>query len=156
VPARQQAELEVNGRRVRLDIHPGETLLSTLRNRLRLTGAKEACNRGECGACTVLVGDVPTCSCVVLTLLVDDPVTTVEGLDGEVTQLRRFLAEEGGLQCGFCTPGQVVRAASLLRGAAPRGEEGIRDALSGNLCRCTGYDGIVRAVRRALHARAAR
>lgn len=143
-------EIVVNGHRRRVRSDPSESLLSTLRDQLGLTGAKLACGRGECGACTVLIGEVPRYACITLTVLIDDEVTTVEGLTDEMQQFLRSLADEGGFQCGFCTPGQVVRAAGLLRTAIQLDENAIRKALSGNVCRCTGYEGIVRAIAKAM------
>jgi aerobic-type carbon monoxide dehydrogenase small subunit (CoxS/CutS family) len=142
--------LIVNDRPVEIEVAVDETLLDVLRRDLRLTGSKAACQRGECGACTVLVGDDAVMSCVVPALLVDRPVTTIEGLEAQTTELRGAFAERGGLQCGFCTPGQVVRAAALLRDARRNGvaldDATVRDAMAGNICRCTGYSPIVDAI----------
>jgi aerobic-type carbon monoxide dehydrogenase small subunit (CoxS/CutS family) len=142
--------LDVNGAVVEVDARPGEALLPVLRGRLGLRGAKEACGRGECGACTVLLDGVPVMSCV---LLVEDAargrVTTVEGLADEHRELRRAFAETGGFQCGFCTPGQIVRASALLDVAAGLSDDELRHAMSGNICRCTGYTQIIDAIRQA-------
>ncbi|MEU8798412.1 2Fe-2S iron-sulfur cluster-binding protein [Spirillospora sp. NPDC048819] len=142
--------LDVNGAAVEVDARPGEALLPVLRGRLGLRGAKEACGRGECGACTVLLDGVPVMSCV---LLVEEAahgrVTTVEGLADAQRELRRAFAEAGGFQCGFCTPGQIVRAAALLDAAAGLSDAELRHAMSGNICRCTGYTQIIAAIRRA-------
>ncbi|MEU6658920.1 (2Fe-2S)-binding protein [Streptomyces sp. NPDC046821] len=142
----------VNGAEHTVDIAPAERLLDTLRERLRLTGTKQGCGVGECGTCTVLVAGRPRLSCITLTATTDSEVTTVEGLADAVADLRREFAEEGGFQCGFCTPGQVVNAFALARdravSATPATEESLRQAISGNICRCTGYLGILRAVHR--------
>jgi aerobic-type carbon monoxide dehydrogenase small subunit (CoxS/CutS family) len=142
--------LHVNGERHDLEIAPGDTLLAVLRDALGLTGAKEACGRGECGSCTVLVDGVAVLSCVQLACLVRGTVTTVEGLTKECRDLREAFADMGGFQCGFCTSGQIVRAAALLRSDLPtdrtEAERVVRYQISGNICRCTGYNGIVDAI----------
>ncbi len=140
----------VNGVEHHLRVAPGASLLATLRETLGLTGAKEACGRGECGACTVLVDGRAMMSCILLIEEVRGPVTTIEGLALANTDLREAFADCGAFQCGFCTPGQIVRAAALLEEPWPRGEAEIesfvRAGMSGNICRCTGYTGIVDAV----------
>ena len=138
--------LRVNGRVVEVAVAPGDTLLHVLRDQLRLTGAKEACGRGECGACTVLVDGVPIMSCVMLASLVHGEVTTIEGIAPEARGLREAFADAGAFQCGFCTPGQIVRAVALLRETPNPDERTIREQMSGNICRCTGYTQIVDAV----------
>jgi aerobic-type carbon monoxide dehydrogenase small subunit (CoxS/CutS family) len=138
----------VNGSPAELDVAPDTRLLDVLRDRLGLTGTKEACGRGECGACTVLIDGRPRLSCVELAARAGH-VETVEGLAEESARFREAMARTGGFQCGFCTPGQVVRAVSLLRGGLPRGDAELREAINGNLCRCTGYDAIVAAYRLA-------
>ena len=145
--------LEVNGKTSTLAIAAGDTLLEVLRGRLGLTGAKAACGRGECGACTVLLGGRPVMACVTLALAVAQPVETIEGVAEEARDLRAALADCGGFQCAFCTPGMVVRGAALLRRGLPRGDAELRRAMAGNLCRCTGYQGIVEALRRVAGAR---
>jgi aerobic-type carbon monoxide dehydrogenase small subunit (CoxS/CutS family) len=148
--------LDVNGTRHDVSVPAGATLLAVVRDDLGLTGTKEACGRGECGACTMLVAGAPVMSCLVLAARVRGPVTTIEGLAQESADLRAALADTGGAQCGFCTPGQVVRAAALLReGGAVSDEAGLRRRLSGNICRCTGYDGIVDAIVRVAAQRSA-
>ena len=142
----------VNGRRTELSIEPGDRLLHVLRDRLGLLGAKEACGRGECGACTVLVGGRPVLACLVLAARADE-VETIEGLAAEARPLREAFAEAGAFQCGFCTPGQIVRGVALLREGLPAAEVDLRRAMSGNICRCTGYAGILRALRQADRAR---
>jgi carbon-monoxide dehydrogenase small subunit len=144
--------LTVNGERRDADVWGGESLLYALRERLDLPGSKNACEQGECGSCSVLLDGVLVCSCLVLAAQADGhTVTTVEGLgpdDGPHRVQEAFVAA-GGVQCGFCTPGLVVATADLLeRNPAPSDDE-IREALSGNLCRCTGYQKIFDAVRLA-------
>jgi carbon-monoxide dehydrogenase small subunit len=131
------------------------TLLEFLRDRLYLTGTKEGCGIGECGACTVLLDDKPVTACLVLAAEVDGcAVETVEGeaTDGQLSDLQRAFVETGAVQCGFCTPGMIMSARGLLlRGPNPSDEE-IVEAMAGNLCRCTGYEAILEAVRLAAAA----
>ncbi|MDP9276441.1 MAG: (2Fe-2S)-binding protein [Chloroflexota bacterium] len=148
--------LAVNGRAAEVDIEPGDSLLDVLRDRLRLTGAKEACGRGECGACTVLIDGTPVMSCVTLAALVQGEVTTIEGLADEARDLREAFADAGAFQCGYCTPGQIVRATALLREGTPAGDQAVRFEMSGNICRCTGYTQIVDAVLSTARRRALR
>jgi carbon-monoxide dehydrogenase small subunit len=145
---RPRAEFEVNGKEVSIEGHPMERLLDVLRERLQLTGTKEGCGEGECGACTVLIDGEPVLSCLVPLFQCEGRnVVTVEGI-AEEPDARGFLerfVEAGGVQCGACTPGIIVTAWALLkRNPAPSRDE-IVEALSGNLCRCTGYEGILRA-----------
>src|SRR5436305_1265693 len=132
---------------------PGRTLLRVLRDDLGRTGTKEGCDDSECGACMVLIDGRPVNSCSYLALqAAGREITTVEGLAGpgdELHPLQRALLEGGGIQCGFCTPGMLMSAAALLSTDPDPSEEAIRDGLAGNLCRCTGYQPIVRAVQRA-------
>jgi aerobic-type carbon monoxide dehydrogenase small subunit (CoxS/CutS family) len=128
-------------------VSPHERLLDVLRDRFELTGTKEACGRGECGACTVLVDGVPVLSCITLAARVTGEVTTVEGVADETSALRAAFAECGAFQCGFCTPGQIVRGTALLRAGLPTDDHGLRREMSGNVCRCTGYTGIIDALR---------
>jgi aerobic-type carbon monoxide dehydrogenase small subunit (CoxS/CutS family) len=137
--------LTVNGDAVDVDAEPGETLLEVLRERLNLRGSKEACGRGECGACTVLHGDDAIASCVMLAALVTHPVRTIEALAPGCGELRAKLADLGGTQCGFCTPGHVVRAAGLDWGRI-KSQDDLRHEIAGNICRCTGYVGLVEAI----------
>ncbi len=141
--------LRVNGELRRADVRPGETLLRTLRDGLGLTGSKAGCENGDCGACTVLLDGKPVKSCLVLTLSVlDREVTTIEGLRD--TELQRAFVEENGFQCGFCTPGIVMNAWALLASDPAPSPEKARLWLESNLCRCTGYEGIERAVARLI------
>ncbi|HUP32537.1 MAG TPA: (2Fe-2S)-binding protein [Gaiellaceae bacterium] len=145
-------ELTVNGKRREADVWPGESLLTTLRDRLDLPGSKNACEQGECGSCSVLLDGVLVCACLVLAAQASGhEVVTVEGLgSGDALHpVQEAFAETGAVQCGFCTPGFVVAAADLLRRSPDPGDDEIREALSGNLCRCTGYGKILDAVRLA-------
>jgi len=147
--------LTVNGADYPVQLDPHASLLDAVRDELGLTGAKEGCDDSECGACMMLLDGEPVNACSYLALqTAGRAVTTVEGLadDGELSPLQRAFLEEAGVQCGFCTPGMLVSATALLARQPDPSEEEIRIALSGNLCRCTGYDGIVRAVRRAAAA----
>jgi len=142
----------VNDEKVTLQVRPYETLLETLRERLDLTGVKEACGMGACGACTVVVNGIPLRSCLVLTPEVDGAsVTTVEGLrkDGRLHPLQEAFMEKGAVQCGFCTSGMIMTAKALLdRNKRPTKKEIIK-TISSNICRCTGYKKIVEAVEEA-------
>jgi aerobic-type carbon monoxide dehydrogenase small subunit (CoxS/CutS family) len=145
--------LSVNGQRRLVDVAPSETLAFTLRNKLGLTGLKVACNRGECGACTILLNDVANYSCSILTHTIKQrAITTVEGLktaDGRLSAVQQGFIEELAPQCGFCTPGQVMAATALLRTNASPTREEARQALAGNLCRCGAYDHYLNGVMRA-------
>jgi carbon-monoxide dehydrogenase small subunit len=147
-------ELTVDGVRLSsLVSDPGRTLLRVLRDDLGRTGTKEGCDDSECGACMVLVDGRPVNSCSYLALqAAGREVTTVEGLagpNGELHPLQRAFVEGGGIQCGFCTPGMLISAAALLAADPDPSDDAIREALAGNLCRCTGYQPIIAAVRRA-------
>ena len=141
--------LTVNGERLETDVWAGESLLTTLRDRLGLPGSKNACEQGECGSCSVLLDDALVCSCLVLAAQADGhELVTVEGLatNGTPNRVQEAFAETGAVQCGFCTPGLVVAADDLLRRVPDPSDDEIREALSGNLCRCTGYAKILAAV----------
>jgi aerobic-type carbon monoxide dehydrogenase small subunit (CoxS/CutS family) len=145
--------LEVNGRRARVLAHPMKRLLDVLREDCGLTGAKEGCGEGECGACTVLVDGQPINACLVPFAHVRGAqITTIEGLGGR-HPLQRAFVEQGGAQCGICTPGMILAAVAL--GAAPSLDR-MRAGLAGNLCRCTGYTAIYRSIRQASRPRAGR
>lgn len=140
---------KVNGDTVEFACPPNEVLLDSLRNRVGLTGAKEGCGTGDCGACSVTLDGELVCSCLVLGVEADGrEVGTVEGLaeDGQLHPLQQKFIEHAALQCGICTPGFLVAAKALLDRNPKPTETEIRYALAGNLCRCTGYDKIVRAV----------
>lgn len=145
--------LTVNGKVRRVDVLPNETLAMTLRYKLGLTGTKLGCDRGECGACTVLVDDVPNYSCSTLTHTIRNrPIRTIEGLageNGELHPIQQAFVDELGPQCGFCTPGQIMSAVALLETNANPTREEARHALSGNLCRCGAYDHYLNSVMRA-------
>lgn len=147
--SKQHIRATVNGDAVDFLCEPTTSLLNALRDELRLTGSKEGCGSGDCGACSVMLDDKLVCACLVLAPEIDGRrVETVEGLaqDGQLHPLQQKFLEHGALQCGFCTPGVLVAAKALLeRNAAPTEEE-TRYWLAGNLCRCTGYDKIIRAV----------
>jgi carbon-monoxide dehydrogenase small subunit len=143
------ATLQVNGIPCPVEIDPHASLLRTMREQVGLTGSKEGCDDSECGACMMLLDGEPVNSCSYLALQAEGrEITTVEGLapPGELSDLQRAILEHGGVQCGFCTPGMLISAAALLRSTPAPSEEEVRIALAGNLCRCTGYDGIVKAV----------
>jgi carbon-monoxide dehydrogenase small subunit len=145
-------DFTVNGERREADVWAGESLLFALRERLGLPGSKNACEQGECGSCSVLLDGRLVCSCLVLAAQADGhEVVTVEGLadDGELHPVQESFVRAGAVQCGFCTPGLVVAAAELLRRTPQPSDDEIREALSGNLCRCTGYQKILDAVRQA-------
>jgi carbon-monoxide dehydrogenase small subunit len=145
-------ELRVNGEPRELEIWEGESLLFALREGLGLPGSKNACEQGECGSCSVLMDGKLVCSCLVLAAQAQGhDVVTVEGLveDGALHRVQEAFAETGAVQCGFCTPGFVVATADLLARNPDPTEDELREALSGNLCRCTGYAKIFDAVRLA-------
>jgi carbon-monoxide dehydrogenase small subunit len=147
-----RVELIVNGQQREMDVWEGESLLYALRERLGLPGSKNACEQGECGSCSVLLDGTLVCACLVLAAQAEGrEVVTVEGLaaDGALHPVQEAFVEAGAVQCGFCTPGLVVATADLLAQSPNPGEDEIREALSGNLCRCTGYAKIFDAVRLA-------
>ena len=145
-------ELHVNGEACEADVWEGESLLFALRERLGFPGSKNACEQGECGSCSVLLDGRLVCSCLVLAAQAEGhEVVTVEGLaqDGRLHRVQEAFVAAGAVQCGFCTPGLVVAAADLLERTPDPDDDEIREALSGNLCRCTGYAKIFDAVRLA-------
>jgi len=144
-----EATLSVNGVRYPVELEPGTSLLAAVRDVVGLTGAKEGCDDSECGACMMLLDGKPVNSCSYLALQAEgSDVTTVEGLakGDELSPLQTAFLEHGGVQCGFCTPGMLISATVLLEETPEPTADEVRIALSGNLCRCTGYDGIVKAV----------
>ena len=151
--------LTVNGALLTVEAPPAARLLDVLRERLGLTGTKEGCGEGECGACTVLLDGVPVNACLVALGQCDGrEVTTVEGLGStaHLTPLQEAMVTEGGAQCGICTPGMLLSAEALLRERPRPTEPEIREAIAGNVCRCTGYQRIVNAVSEAARKREAR
>lgn len=144
-------ECEVNGESIRVQISPTARLLDVLRDYLGLTGCKEGCGEGECGVCTVLMDGLAVDSCMVLAMEAQGSrILTIEGLAGRgLHPIQRAFIEEGAVQCGFCTPGFIMSVYALLRDTPKPTDDEIRRALEGNLCRCTGYLSIIRAVRRA-------
>ncbi len=145
-------ELTVNGEPREADVWEGESLLFALREKLGLPGSKNACEQGECGSCSVLLDGTLVCACLVLAAQADGhDVVTVEGLadDGQLHRVQEAYVEAGAVQCGFCTPGLVVATVDLLAHNPQPSDDEIREALSGNLCRCTGYAKIFDAVRLA-------
>ena len=144
--------LTINGELRETEIWPGESLLYALRERLGLPGSKNACEQGECGSCSVLLDGTLVCACLVLAVQADGhSIVTVEGVaeDGRLHRVQEAFAETGAVQCGFCTPGLIVATVDLLARNTDPSDDQIREALSGNLCRCTGYSKIFDAVRLA-------
>lgn len=144
--------LVVNGRRRRVLVAPRHTLLYVLREKLRVTGAKESCGRGECGMCTVLINNVPRYACLTLAVEAEGAdIVTAEGLlrGEELGPVQKAFAEEDGMQCGFCTPGQVMAAEGLLRANPNPSDEEILEGMSGTICRCGSYPQIFKSVKRA-------
>ncbi len=149
---KRKMKLTVNGEEHSLEIEPHRTLLSVLREELELKGAKEGCGQGYCGTCTVLLEGQPVCSCCLLAMDARGrEIVTVEGLsvNGELHPIQQSFIEQGAIQCGYCTPGMLLSAKALLDENPSPSEEDIRSAISGNLCRCTGYVKIVKAIRAA-------
>ena len=150
MPARVHIQTRINGDEIDFLCEPRQSLLEVLRDELDLTGTKEGCNNGNCGACTVLLDGRPVDSCCVLAVEINGhEVTTIEGIanpDGSLHPLQQSFLEQAALQCGVCTPGFIVQAKALLDRNPRPSEDQVRHWLAGNLCRCTGYDKIVRAV----------
>ena len=143
-----RASLQVNGRRVEAELTPTMRLSGFLRQSLCLTGLKEGCCEGECGACTILLDGRPVNACLMLAVQAEGhEIVTIEGLSaGGPTRLQRTFLDTGAVQCGYCTPGMILAAEGLLRGNADPTHHEIRSALAGNICRCTGFETIVLAV----------
>lgn len=149
---RQLIRLIVNGDPYEVIVKPSETLIEVLRNKLGLTGTKHACDTGKCGACTVLIDGKPIRSCLTLAISVRDrEISTIEGLakDGELHPIQKAFIEHGAVQCGFCTAGMIMFTKALLEENPKPQEEEIREALSANICRCTGYVKIIEAIQAA-------
>jgi xanthine dehydrogenase YagT iron-sulfur-binding subunit len=145
-----EVSLKVNGQPKTLKIDPRVTLLDALRERLGLTGSKKGCDRGQCGACTVLVNSRRINSCLSLAAVHDgDEITTIEGLaDGDgLHPMQAAFIHCDGFQCGYCTPGQIMSAVALMKEGCPKDDAGIREKMSGNICRCGAYQGILEAIR---------
>jgi aerobic carbon-monoxide dehydrogenase small subunit len=149
-------ELVVNGERREADVWGGESLLYTLRDRLGLPGSKNACEQGECGSCSVLLDGSLVCACLVLAAQANGhEVVTVEGLGdgaGRLHPVQEAFVQAGAVQCGFCTPGLIVATYALLQRNPEPSDQEVREALSGNICRCTGYGKILEAVQRSSSA----
>lgn len=149
---KKQIRLQVNGFAYDLLIEPHWTLLSVLRDVIGLTGTKEGCGKGECGACTVIIDGEATLACLVLAIQAQDKdILTIEGLaqEGQLDLLQDAFVQYGAIQCGYCTPGMIMTARAFLNKNPLPSEEEIKKALSGNLCRCTGYLKIIEAVKKA-------
>jgi carbon-monoxide dehydrogenase small subunit len=151
----QELTFTVNGSRRKVWVHPHELLLDVLRENLNLTGTKRGCDEATCGACTVLMDGVPILSCITPVLRCEGrEILTIEGVasNGHLHPVQESLVESGAIQCGFCTPGMVMTIIPLLKDNPEPSDEEIRTALSGNLCRCTGYTKIITAVKNAATA----
>lgn len=151
VATKKTIKLKVNGKEHTLEVGANETLVEVLRERLRLTGTKIGCNRGECGACTVLIDGETILSCLTLAIECESKeVLTIEGLEdpktGELDPIQEAFVENFGIQCGFCTPGMVMSAKALLDRNPNPSEEEVKEGIQGNLCRCTGYRQIVESI----------
>ncbi len=148
----KQIKLTVNGKFQEVEVQPWDTLLDVIRQQLGLTGTKEGCGHGECGACTVIMNGKTVNSCLVLAMEADGKqITTIEGLSegGKLHPVQQAFIDEGGLQCGFCTPGMVISAKALLDENPNPTDEEIRRSISGNFCRCTGYTKIIKSIKTA-------
>lgn len=147
---KQQINFKINGEEVSIGVEPQRSLVDVLRNQLALTGTKESCGDGQCGSCTVLINDVAFNSCLTLAVSVDGKsIETIEGLakGDELHPIQQAYAENGAVQCGYCTPGMIMTTKGLLKRNPNPSEHEIRHQMAGNLCRCTGYEKIVDAVK---------
>jgi len=148
----EKVNIIVNGKEIKREVESHITLLDFLRDELGLMGSKEGCGSGDCGACTVLVDGKSVNSCIFLTVDADKKsVTTIEGLvvDGKIHPLQQAFIDEGAVQCGYCTPGMIISALALINENPNPSEEDIKTGIAGNLCRCTGYIRIVKAIQKA-------
>jgi len=151
----KRIQVAVNGKAYELMVPPWRTLLEVIREDLKLTGAKEGCGQGECGACTVIMGGKTVNSCLVLAVEADgQEITTIEGLseDSKLHPIQEAFVEHAGMQCGFCTPGMIMSAKELLDRNPDPSEREIREGIAGNVCRCTGYTKIVESIGAAAKA----
>ncbi|HHW07174.1 MAG TPA: (2Fe-2S)-binding protein [Clostridia bacterium] len=150
----KEIAFKVNGKEVKVTVDVRESLLEVLRNRLHLTGTKKGCEVGECGACTVIINGETVDSCIYLAIWADGKeVRTIEGEErnGNLSRIQQAFVEEGAIQCGFCTPGFVMSATALVESGEKLTREEIKKGMTGNLCRCTGYQNIVRAVEKVMN-----
>lgn len=149
---KKKISLSVNRRKYSFEVEVHQTLLHVLRKELNLTGTKEGCGEGECGACTVIMDGEPVTSCLILAVEADGSrIETIEGqtIDERLSDVQQAFIDEGAVQCGFCTPGMIMSTTALLDRNPDPSEQEIKEALEGNLCRCTGYYTILEAVKRA-------
>ncbi len=149
---KREIKFKINGEDVVLSIKPNKTLLEMIREDLKLTGTKEACDHGECGACTVLLNGIPVNSCLVLAMEAHGKeITTIEGLkqNDRLDPVQEAFIQNTGMQCGFCTPGMIMSARALLNRNPRPSDEEIKEAIAGNLCRCTGYTKIFESIKDA-------
>lgn len=148
----KEIEFKVNGATYKTRVYPWDTLLDTLREKLHLTGTKKSCEEGECGACTVILDGKAVCSCLVLAIETNGhEITTIEGLavESNFHPIQDAFVDNGGVQCGFCTPGMIMSSKALLDEKPSANEDDIKDAIGGNFCRCTGYVKIIESIKAA-------
>lgn len=149
----KRISINVNNKDYSIEVDIRESLLEVLRNKLKLTGVKQGCSVGECGACTVLIDDVPTDSCIYLAIWADGKkITTIEGVakNGKLSKVQKAYIDEGAVQCGFCTPGLVLTTTALVNSNKTYTDDEIKREISGHLCRCTGYQKIFQATKKSL------